>query len=382
MNIFTFNSALAANFTRGSATYTFRFSPGVPYILARPQLTKLHPVEEFRNAVLKQSLLDPRIQNFHVKAGKPGQRVLIYNGCGGYGDQIMTWPVAKELHRIGYRVTVLVDPGNAECWERLPFINGIMTLPVEAMAFEQMDHLAFFEVVSNLDEHTPQLHATDAMMYKIGIDWTQPEVGKTVAPSFSDEERNTAKDLASTLKSEHKRKNIAMYQLASASKVRSLSPGESLALLTRLAESYPDTLWLAVHDGSTHTFSSAIASEPWKHSNVVYFKATTIRSLWALTQHTRLVIAPDSMMVHVAGSLDVPCIGLWGPTSPDTRVKYYCTHVRLEPESKSCPLGPCHCYTTLFPTYCPSNGWIRSQCSILDDISFDAVIEQSKPFLC
>jgi hypothetical protein len=58
----------------------------------------------------------PRIRNFDIRVRNfTDNRVLLYNGSGGYGDQILTWPVARLLNGLGFKVHVLCDPGNELC---------------------------------------------------------------------------------------------------------------------------------------------------------------------------------------------------------------------------------------------------------------------------
>ncbi len=79
-------------------------------------------------------------------------------------------------------------------------------------------------------------------------------------------------------------------------------------------------------------------------------------------------------MVHVAGSLGTPCVGLWGPIAPSHRIGYYSNHYPVW-HREFCPHAPCFTYASQFPKYCPPRS-NRQVCEVLAGISPTEVIEQ------
>jgi hypothetical protein len=269
---------------------------------------------------------------------------------------------------MGYKVHVLVDPGNADCWANFKWVESVNTLPMELAVFSMFDHHAMFEIVSNLDEHTPQLHPVDSMLFKIGIDPKFVDYNiKSVAPSFTSTEIEAASMVVAG-------RRIGIYQLTAASRVRSLTPDESVSLLLKIANEVPDITWFAIYDGvgHSHVFTDMLKEHP---ANVVPYICPDLRVLWAIIDQSIVCISPDSMLVHVAGSLGKPCIGLWGPIGPETRMKYYRNHTPLFPQD-ACHMSPCHAYTTTFPKYCPAVN--MPQCAVLSAISFGDVVSRVK----
>lgn len=371
MNILTFHNQMDLNFSKSSTTVTqFRGQPGRNYIFGRAQLIRLSQQPDFQKAVLKQSLLEPRLANFVARPGAGGS-VLVYNGSGGYGDQIMTWPFTLVLHNLGYQVHVLVDPGNEDCWSNFPWIHSVNTLPMDMNVFALFQHHVMFEVVANLDEHTPQHHPLDSMLFKVGINPQAVDKNiKSVAPRFTSAEVEAATRIIAGRK-------IGIYQLTAAARVRSLTPDESVSLLFRLAREFPDITWFAIYDGIGHSivFKDILVEHP---ANVVPYTSHSLRNLWAMVDQAAICVGPDSMLIHVAGSLGRPSVGLWGPVSPETRAAYYRNHTALFPKN-ACHMAPCHSYTTSFPRYCPSRN--LPQCAVLSDISFDDVVKSVRTHL-
>jgi len=365
MNIITFHKHVELHFNKSSGQSVFKGLPGNNYIFGRAQLVKLASSQQFQTSILKQSLLEPRLANFVARKGDGGH-VLVYNGCGGYGDQIMTWPLTLILHNMGYKVHVLVDPGNAECWSNFPWIQSVNTLPIDLSVFKLFNHHVMMEVICNLDEHTPQMHPLDSMLFKIGIDPESVDPSlKCVSPRFTADEELSAQNIVGE-------SLYGIYQLSAASRVRSLTPDESVSLLHHLAKSFPNLTWYAIYDGIgyTHVFKDILNDHP---SNVVPYVSPNLRVLWAMISKARVCVAPDSMVAHVAGSLGVPCVGLWGPVAPSSRVAYYKNHRPIFKQD-ACHLAPCHAYTTSFPRYCPTGQ--QPQCAVLSAIPFNDVTDQ------
>ena len=373
-SICTFVEPMTAEFKKSSGGLKVTFEAGRDYLLANTQLDRLMQDENFKSRVYKVSRVDSRLRSFNVGvAPSPSKResVLLFNGSGGFGDQIMTWPVAALLAQ-RYDVHVLTDPGNNICWWNLPFVKAIHTLPIQWSLVQLFDHHAFFESVTNLDEHAGQRHPVDTMLYRLGFDPTViPPAAKVAAPNFSFSEMASVGHWGSKGK-------IGIYQLASANRVRCLTASDSVFHLIRLAEAYPDVHWLAVFDEFVpEEYPKTVTAkiESLSLTNVQLARFANLRELWALTTAAAVVVGPDSMMVHVAGATGRPCVGLWGPVPPQHRVGYYRNHFPIY-HPDCCPHAPCFAYTGTFPVYCPPTpgGLARTTCNCLSGISSEEVV--------
>ena len=372
VNILTFAEPLSILFRKSAGSQTAVFEAKKPYLLANAQVDRIMHDPNVQNRLYKISRVDTRIVNAHVDAFKKGDRLLLFNGSGGYGDQVMTWPVARYLANMGYDVHILTDPGNNVCWWGFDWVKTVNTLPILWETVKLFDHFLHWEAVANMDEHQDQEHPIDMMFRKIGIDPdTVPADQKLVWPSFTMSELGTLKSIFS------KNKRIGLYQLTSANPVRALSPNDSTFMILKVAAAYPDTHWLCLHDEFVDpVYKDTVVAEAAKLglTNVEPFTAPNLRELWALTEHVSVVIAPDSMMVHVAGAFGTPCIGLWGPVSPSSRVKYYKNHHPIW-HKDFCPHSPCFVYSNTFPRYCPPRPAKRNVCDVLAGIGPGEVID-------
>ena len=346
------------------------FQAGVPYLLANAQVDRIMRDANVQQRTYKISRLDTRVRNFHIEALKKGQRLLVFNGSGGYGDQIMTWPFAKFLADRGASVHILTDPGNNVCWWNLPFVRSVNTIPILWEQIQLFDYFIPFEAVVNMDEHQDQEHPLDMMLRKIGVDSdTVPPEEKSIRPVF------TPSELGTMIK--YTRERVGLYQLSSANPVRGLPPNDSVFLICQVAEATPAVHWLCLYDEFVpKEYKEVMEAETAKRGlkNIEPFCAPNLRELWALTEHVSIVVSPDSMMAHIAGVFGTPCVGLWGPMRPDSRVKYYQKHYPIF-HKEYCPHAPCFVYSNVFPKYCPTRPGPRGSCDVLAGIGAGEVID-------
>ena len=438
MNIVRFVEPVTVSFKKSAGGLTTVFEAGRDYVIATQQLDRICQDENVKSRLYKVSRLEPRLAPFHFQARKQGsQRLLFYNGSGGYGDQIISWPVAKWLSTQGYEVHVLCDPGNQCCWYNFPWIKTIQVAPIAYEAFKLFDYHFIMEHVSNLDEHQDQLHPVDSMFNRLGVDprTVAPEL-KVVEPAYTWLEQQTPKTVFTD------KRSLGIFQLTSANAVRAMLPNDTAFMLMKLAEATPEIHWLAVYDefnnrayvdalkcrecggvktvvtglpagvkpsisegtvvGYTGTVApntpveaglplalAATANATTKpcpecggtgllKPNIQPYTSPNLRDLWALTKfRAAIVVAPDSLMVHVAGSQGVPCVGLWGPVAPPNRVQYYKAHHGIF-HREACPHAPCFAYLADFPKYCPPRGPKRMVCEVMAAVMPQEVIDAVK----
>lgn len=373
MNLLRFAEPVTVAFKKSAGGQTITFEANRDYVITNSQLERIMQDQNIRNRAYKISKLESRLPNFNVSARRAGsQRLLIFNGSGGYGDQIMTWPVAKLLAGMGYEVHIMTDPGNSPCWWNFPWIKTINTCPMPYEQMKMFDYVLIFEAVVNMDEHQDQEHPVDVMLRKIGVDPASVDASlKVVHPAFSYLEMESTKKFEG--------KQVGLFQLSASNPVRSLQPSDSVFMFIKLAMEFPDIHWLGLYDEFNNETYKKLCEDKIKEAEVTNAEPYTfglLRELWALTTRAKVVVSPDSMMAHVAGSCSVPCVGLWGPVPPSHRVRYYKNHRPIY-QQKVCPHSPCFAYTNVFPKYCPPHNK-RTTCEVLAAISPADVITEVK----
>jgi len=366
MRLVTLHEPFCITLRKSAGVDICRFEAGKTYLMhgaAIDRLKKEH--DKFRKVVYKVSDLRTRIAPFHLGAYKAPAKILFYNGSGGYGDAIMSWPVVKLMADMGFEVHVLADPGNVLCWFNFPWIKSLRVLPVELSYLDFFDGYALFETVGNSDEHQDQEHIVDKLLTMIGVDYRSvPPECKVCPPCFSPGEIQAGKEFLPD-------KMLAFYQLAATSKHRCFTPELSALVLRQLAEKFSQFHWVALYDGFIPP-DFAKAAEAAKPDNVTVAQFPEIRTLWATMRRAELIVSPDSMSVHVAGCMGKRCVGLWGATDPKIRTRYYKHHFPVHKKA-ACPFAPCNTFHTGWPTYCP-NREDKAMCDVMAAITMADVL--------
>lgn len=362
MRILTFYEAFQVQFGKSSSQMTVSFRPNTPYVFGLPQEHAIRDNERFKANIMRTARAESRLKNFHVDCAQSSRtkNVLIYNGSGGFGDQLMTIPLTLILTNMGWNTHVLVDPGNEACWNNIPWVKSIQYCPIELSSLNLFEHTALFDTVCNADELPDQDHPLDRMLHKIGIDpkTVDPKL-KNVRPYLSTQEMDHAAQFD----------RVGLIQFASAAALRSVSPGTIISAAITAANDHPGIKWLLLHDYChaevVKKYVSSLGTMP---ANLELYTAKNIRHLWSLAEKAAVVVAPDSLMIHLAGSFGTPCVGLWGPTSPSSRVAYYANHRPIW-KSSTCHLAPCFSCSQDFPRFCPSPG----HCGVLGSITVEDI---------
>jgi ADP-heptose:LPS heptosyltransferase len=70
-------------------------------------------------------------------------------------------------------------------------------------------------------------------------------------------------------------------------------------------------------------------------------KDKNIREIAAIANSCNLVLCPDSSILHLAGALRLPTVGLFGPTPPDARINHYQNATAIW-HGEGIPACPCY----------------------------------------
>src|ERR1044071_476181 len=151
-------------FQKSAGSVRRTYEPGRTWFFTDTQCRYISHDARVQRQTYKTSTADARIPNFHIDTLKKGECVLLFNGSGGFGDQIITLPIAKILADRGAEVHILCWPGDDKIWWNLEHIRSVTTVPCLWSFVRDFDHHALFELVVNQDDHQKgQLHPVDSM---------------------------------------------------------------------------------------------------------------------------------------------------------------------------------------------------------------------------
>jgi len=91
--------------------------------------------------------------------------------------------------------------------------------------------------------------------------------------------------------------------------------------------------------------------------NVEVFDSCCLAELFWRISGCDLVVSPDTSFVHIAGALNVPVYGIFGPTDAEIRMRDYAIRWRAPQPYRACRRAPCwyqacggqYCLSTLHP---------------------------------
>lgn len=382
MRIVTFSKKVDLNF--GSATHTMVVSidPFKPYVMPDAFFSSVANSERLSPFLYKVSDYKTRRPQFHTLIDKPGSNILIYNGSGGFGDQIMTWPLLNILHKRGYNVSVMFDPGNHFCYYGIDFLKSSHVSILQKNIVDMYDAVLLMDTVANADEHKDQLHPVDIMLNLVGID---PDsvvpTDKVFRPNFYPNELDEASKVHHNVLGNSK---FILFQTDTSSITRRMSEEAVFRILKDLADEFTDYKILCIGDFRDrpnmlkYLYKDVSSPEKLhdinnvKDPRLIPYRAYDLRVLWALAAKAECIVGYDSMMAHVSGSFGYPCVSMWGPIDPEKRIKYYTDAYPLSDVS-ACPHGHCFHAKKEFPPYCPT-GNSTGCCALLSGIGSNEII--------
>jgi len=298
------------------------------------QRDKLFPSE--RSLLNWPSIPIPRARELNAQAP---WKIAVWRPRGGIGDLLMLTPTFKELKYIfpNCSITLVTSPEYCDgvlvetVWGN-PHINNI--------ADYRIVDLEQFDIVLNMDCPCVPMelpgrippNRIDLFAWSAGLSLHDTQTVYVLKP----EEIKWANDfLAASHVTE--RTPIIFYQPFASNRKRSVTVDQSKQILSALRIRWPSCAIFV----STHGTDWA-GPVDFSLMNCIHLKNYSLRLLAALINVCHCTIAPDSAMLHVAGALKRPLIGLFGPTPPESRLNYYPNSVGI------CPGKGLKCYTSWY----------------------------------
>jgi len=293
----------------------------------------------YKNIVEQIGLFNPSekmfVDNYRRYSGEDltGKTLLVWRE-GGIGDLLFIRPILAHLKSL-YDCKI-VFATRKQYWEMLKLwdcIDKLVQVPFPATEMYEADyHLTFMGVIEKIKEaETTDVHdlfSRYAGLDPDNIEWTVP------MPTAS---RNKWFLTAP--------KNYAVVQGSSSSPVRTPRIKSTVTAINAITEK---GLFAVIAD-SQHKARQAddiisMVDSPDMVINFARF-TETIQDAVKLISSAQLVVAPDSSMVHIAAMQGVPCVGIYGPFSADSRTQRYPLCETIEPEaSDCCSEGGKHCF--------------------------------------
>jgi ADP-heptose:LPS heptosyltransferase len=241
---------------------------------------------------------------------EPGS--VLFSRSGGFGDLLFLSPLLAEVRRrwprcrIGVacappRRCVLDGLGLVDTWEPVP-------VPLASCAgYERV--IAFEHVVENAGK----LHYVDALAKSCGLELPAGVEARRCRYTISEAEKAW---VAEYYPRNPARKRLGVQWQASIA-ARSYPLRDLHVVCGHLGQHGWDVWLLGAPDAVRARCAPGSGVR-----NVAMEERPTFRQSCAILSTCDVVLAPDSALLHVAGALGIPAVGLFGPIDPRSRLAY------------------------------------------------------------
>jgi len=253
---------------------------------------------------------------------------------GGVGDILFINPVLRYLKKKYPTCHLRFASACKESLENVPEVNELYSMPFDAALLKDCDyHLMFQGIIEGQSEESKRTHAVDLFFSYFGIDSTHlPVEDKKPKLFFNQVEMEwlsrTLKNIGITDKD-----FVVGIQMESSSPLRNYPKEKLKAIVDFLLREENTKIVMIGSDQHTILGQWYKSNKP----NVIVATNYNVRQSITLAFRYNLIIAPDSFMVQIAGALDKPLIGLYGPFPSEVRMKYFKNAIGFDPKVACSP---------------------------------------------
>jgi ADP-heptose:LPS heptosyltransferase len=275
------------------------------------------------------------------------QKYRPYKGEDLAGKRLMTWrtggigdvggfllPVLRYLKKKYPTCFLRVASACKEPLENVPEINELYNMPFDASLLDDTDyHLQFQGIIESSSEESQKTHAVDMFFSYFSIDSTHiPAEEKKPKLFFSAPENEWLKKTVLSLGITDQ-DYVVGIQMESSAPLRNF-PKEKLKTIVDILAKEDNTRVVMI-GSEQHN----LLGQWYKSGNPKIIVATNfnVRQSMVLAQRYNLIVGPDSFMIQVAGALEKPVIGLYGPFPSEVRMKYFKNAIGLDPKVACSP---------------------------------------------
>lgn len=318
---------------------------------------EMTPLTEARPFLTRATAADPV-----PKDDWNGRRIL-FQRAGGFGDLVLLTPVLREIKRRWPTCHLAVSTMShySVALLNLPFVDEILPFPVPLSTAQTYNAWVFYENAVEKNPRAKEVHITELFGEIAGITEIadlRPEYRVKPTEAIWAQEAYPRKPGV---------RRVAI-QVGAAVRIRRYSNfGETAAEMTKRG-------WEVMILGTPNELPPMDPKKlhPLLH-NLTAFNHT-FRQSCAVLNNCDAFVGSDSALLHVAGALGVPAVGLYGPFPWRLRTAHCPTTVALSGVGECAPCFH-HVGATMkndFPEHCPSKK--TGKCEVLDSIDYRRIV--------
>jgi len=320
----------------------------------------------------QMTYLDGNPRPFDEKEDWNGKKILIIRP-GGFGDLLFCTPSIHEIKRRWplSEIHVCVYSMFQDILFANPEVDKIVSYPIALADAEDYHAWVFLENVIEGNPEAERIHAVDIVAKRIGL---SEVADKEMRYALTEEERAWALErYPRTQKGALFRPRIAI-QVEASGKARTYPGNLMTEVIIRLAQKDWEVFLL----GSP--FKVKAKSTPLVR-NLMIENLSFRQSVAAMTTCS-LVLGPDSVMIHIAGAINMGALGLYGSFPWNLRTAY-APSVQAIQGHGGCDLAPCFYHGSQQAPHFPFNGPCNKsqRCEPLANITPERIIAKLEAML-
>lgn len=306
------------------------------------------------------NLMDKAARPFDESKDWNGKRILVMR-TGGFGDLILLTPVLREIKRrwptCELAVCSMEDYG--QILKNLPFVDRLLTYPLAKEVADTFHAWIFYERAIEGNPRAKDIHMTDLFAEIAGL---SGEFDKKPEIALTDSEKIAV---------------LEMYPRIPGLRRICIQAGSQ-----SVARNYPEqgmnAVASALHAKGWEIFimgaKGELKMDDSERLRNLAAHGITFRQSCAVINNADVVLGPDSALIHVAGALGIPAVGLYGPFLHKLRTAYCPTTFSIQGHG---PCAPCfHHVNPSKNNIFPDNGPCQKsgRCDVLASIKPEQIV--------
>jgi ADP-heptose:LPS heptosyltransferase len=276
-------------------------------------------------------------------------KTLVVWRSGGIGDLLFIQPNIRYLKQKypTCKIIFCTSVAYLDMIKEWNIIDRVETFPLDLEVFKSADYHLTFEGVIERNNDAKRINAYRLFNKWVGLEGQIPD--SDLKPILNLSNKDIEKTILEFLSKRNiNKKDYIVVQLRASSPVRTPSSRVWKELLIRLLNDNHKIVFTDAYERQSDV--SKLIDFIFTHNqkkrtfNFAPFSKNINYSIF-LAKYAKLVIAPDSSMVHIAAGVNTPVFGIYGPFLGRLRMETYPNSDWIEPEnSMICHYGGNSCF--------------------------------------
>lgn len=302
-------------------------------------------------------------QKIDFEDGDYNGKSILFMRAGGFGDLVLLTPVLREVKRLWPDCTVSVSTLShyAQVLRHLPFVDFLLPYPLKKDVALGFAGAVYMDGSVEHEKRATEIHMTEYFAELAGI--ARP-ADLLPAYNVTENERIWCKEAYPRTNGTRR----VAVQVGTSAVCRVYPRAQISEVIGSLVKEGWEVMLLGVKN------EIKTPGNPPKNLRNLSDADLTFRQSCAVVESSDAFLGSDSALLHVAGALSVPAVGLYGPFPWQIRTKHCPTTFALTGRGDCAPCFH-HVNAPLknhFPEKCPSKD--KGFCQVLADIKPTTIV--------